>query len=510
MSYFIYARKSRKDAELEALGIDVLERHITTLLELAKTLSLPIGAIYREVVSGDSIDARPVMTQVLSEVEACMWDGALVMDVDRLARGDTIDQGRVQRAFFYSNTRIVTPNKTYDPANEYDNEYFEFSLFMSRREYATIKRRMQRGRERSSSDGYYVGNVAPYGWERVIAPDGKHYSLAPHQTEAPVLDLMYDLCGNKQYGYQKACTYMSNMGILARSGKPFTPSTLKGIISNPANIGKVRWGHRKTVRAVKDGRVVKSRPKATDYILSDAAWAPRISPDLFKRANQPKGCFSAPVRNDRPIQNLFAGLVRCSQCDRLMVRKKAQTKTPYDMLICQYAECSTVGIRIDELEEALLGWLKDYIAKYEFTDTHEEDTAAIAAKELIVTNFETEHQTLLKQRESLFDFLEQGIYTKEIFIERSNALEQRIRDCMNNITAAREDLHTTIARQANQKNFVPKCKNLLSEWDSLTVSEKNSALRQLIDRIVLTKTKRNKKNQKNSEFTIDVYPKVPK
>lgn len=510
MSYFIYARKSRKDAELEALGIDVLERHITTLLELAKTLSLPIGAIYREVVSGDSIDARPVMTQVLSEVEACMWDGALVMDVDRLARGDTIDQGRVQRAFFYSGTRIVTPNKTYDPANEYDNEYFEFSLFMSRREYATIKRRMQRGRERSSSDGYYVGNVAPYGWERIIAPDGKHYSLTPSQTEAPVLDLMYDLCGNKQYGYQKACTYMSNMGILARSGKPFSPSTLKGIISNPANIGKVRWGYRKTVRAVKDGRVVKSRPNATDYILADAAWEPRISADLFKRANQPKGCFSSPVRNDRPIQNLFAGLVRCSQCGRLMVRKKAQTKTPYDVLICQYTECSTVGIRIDELEEALLGWLKDYIAKYEFSDTHEEDTAAIAAKELIVTNFETEHQTLLKQRESLFDFLEQGIYTKEIFIERSNALEQRIRDCMNNITAAREDLHTTIARQANRKNFVPKCKNLLSEWGSLTVPEKNSALRQLIDRIVLTKTKRNKKNQKNSEFTIDVYPKVPK
>ena len=159
MSYFIYARKSRKDADLEALGIDVLERHITTLLELAKTLSLPIGAIYREVVSGDSIDSRPVMSQVMAEVESCMWDGCLVMDVDRLARGDTIDQGRVQRAFFYSNTKIVTPNKTYDPANEYDNEYFEFSLFMSRREYATIKRRMQRGRERSSSDGYYVGKI---------------------------------------------------------------------------------------------------------------------------------------------------------------------------------------------------------------------------------------------------------------------------------------------------------------------------------------------------------------
>ena len=57
--YVIYLRKSRKDSDLEALGIDVLKRHEETLLELARSRSLPIGAIYREVVSGDSIDARP-------------------------------------------------------------------------------------------------------------------------------------------------------------------------------------------------------------------------------------------------------------------------------------------------------------------------------------------------------------------------------------------------------------------------------------------------------------------
>ena len=149
--YVIYLRKSRKDSDLEALGIDVLKRHEETLLELAR--SLPIGAIYREVVSGDSIDARPEMVRLLSEVESGIWEGVLVVEVERLARGDTIDQGRVQRAFFYSNTLIVTPGKTYNPAIENDNEYFEFSLFMSRREYATIKRRMQAGRIRSVKDG---------------------------------------------------------------------------------------------------------------------------------------------------------------------------------------------------------------------------------------------------------------------------------------------------------------------------------------------------------------------
>ena len=93
---------------------------------------------------------------------------------------------------------------------------------------------------------------------------------------------MYDLCGNKQYGYQKACTHMAEMGILSRSGRPFTPSTLKGIISNPANIGKVRWGHRKTVRTVKDGKISRSRPHSSDYILADASLAaPDLSADPF-------------------------------------------------------------------------------------------------------------------------------------------------------------------------------------------------------------------------------------
>ena len=285
MSYVIYLRKSRKDAELESLGIDVLERHEKTLLEYAKLHSLPIGAIYREVVSGDSIENRPQMQRLLSEVESGIWDGVLVMEVERLARGDTIDQGRVQRAFFYSSTLIVTPTKTYNPTNEFDNEYFEFNLFMSRREYATIKRRMQNGRVRSAQDGYFVGNVAPYGWKRIKAKDRRHYTLVPHEQEGPVLQLMYELMGNKQYGYQKTCTYLTNMGIRSRSGKPFNPATLKGIISNPVNIGKIRWNYRKTKKTFENGMVKMSRPKSNDYILVDAEHDGAVDPELFARAN---------------------------------------------------------------------------------------------------------------------------------------------------------------------------------------------------------------------------------
>lgn len=64
-----------------------------------------------------------------------MWNpasmmGVLVVEVERLARGDTSDQGRVAKTFKFSDTLIITPSKTYDPNNEYDEEYFEFGLFM--------------------------------------------------------------------------------------------------------------------------------------------------------------------------------------------------------------------------------------------------------------------------------------------------------------------------------------------------------------------------------------------
>ena len=162
--YAIYLRKSRADAEAEARGEgETLARHQTILLDLAKRKNLPIGKIYKELVSGETIAARPEIQKLLEEVSEGKWEGVICMEVERLARGDTIDQGIVAQAFKCSNTLIVTPVKTYNPSNEYDEEYFEFNLFMSRREYKTIRRRMTAGRIASVREGNYIGSVAPYG-----------------------------------------------------------------------------------------------------------------------------------------------------------------------------------------------------------------------------------------------------------------------------------------------------------------------------------------------------------
>ncbi|EET88087.1 Resolvase domain protein [Clostridium carboxidivorans P7] len=201
MPYCLYLRKSRADMEAESRGEgETLSRHQETLLSLAQKLKLNITKIYKEIVSGETIAARPVMQHLLLEIGENFWDGVLVMEVERLARGDTMDQGIVAQTFKYSNTKIITPMKIYDPNNEYDEEYFEFGLFMSRREYKTINRRLQRGRIQSVKEGKFLGTKPPYGYTKKKIKEGKGYTLEINAEQADIVKLIFELYvkGEKQ------------------------------------------------------------------------------------------------------------------------------------------------------------------------------------------------------------------------------------------------------------------------------------------------------------------------
>lgn len=218
MSYAIYLRKSRADLEAEERGeLETLARHEKQLKELALKLKLPVIKEYKEVVSGETISARPQMQALLQDVQNGLYEGVIVMEIERLARGDTIDQGLVAQTFKYSNTKIITPTKTYDPNNEFDEEYFEFGLFMSRREYNTIKRRLQAGRARSVKEGKFIGNTTPYGYNREKIKGDKGYKLVINENEAQYVRLMYQWLIDG-FSKREIKRKLDNMGVLSRNG----------------------------------------------------------------------------------------------------------------------------------------------------------------------------------------------------------------------------------------------------------------------------------------------------
>ena len=88
--------------------------------------------------------------------------------------------------------------KTYNPNNEYDEEYFEFGLFMSRREYKTINRRLQRGRLSSVKEGKCVCSIAPYGYDKVKLKGDKGFTLARNENTCKKIGIL-GTCQHKRY-----------------------------------------------------------------------------------------------------------------------------------------------------------------------------------------------------------------------------------------------------------------------------------------------------------------------
>jgi len=326
--YVIYLRKSRIDTEYGEA--ETLIKHERALTELAKQKNLTVTAVYKEIVSGDTIAARPVMQQLLSEVEKGRWAGVLVMEVERLARGDTVDQGIVAQTFKYSGTIIITPAKTYNPENQFDEEYFEFGLFMSRREYKTINRRLQQGRIASVKQGNYIGSVAPYGYNKI--KKGHIYTLEINHDEAETVRKVFSLYTEEHLGVSNIANYLNRMDIPTRNGGKWNNGTVRGIIENPVYIGKIRWNARKTVKNMSGGVLKSSRPRNTEIMLIDGIHEPIISDETFSAAQDIRTSRRiSPVKASEGIVNPLTGLVVCSECGHKMVRRPSKTAEDYLM-----------------------------------------------------------------------------------------------------------------------------------------------------------------------------------
>ena len=264
--YGMYLRKSRSDDASESIDI-TLRKHKKILFDLAKKLKIPREQImiFKEVVSGENIKNRPEMQKLLEYVMNGIFEGVLVVDAQRLARGDTLDQGTIERAFSINNTKIITPLKTIDPANEYDQDYFEFDMFMGRREYKMINRRMQRGRVLSVMDGYYVGSVPPYGYKKVKLDKG--YSLEIVDHEAVIVKKIFNLAASG-VGTTNIAKDLNSSGIKPRKSDRWTPAIIRTILKNITYCGYIKWNERKSVMIYRNGDIVKTRPLNKKFDIS--------------------------------------------------------------------------------------------------------------------------------------------------------------------------------------------------------------------------------------------------
>ena len=427
-NYAIYLRKSRKDIEIEKYGEgETLQKHERILTEYAKQNRLRVAKIYREIVSGETIADRPVMQELLNDIYKGLYKGVLVVELERLARGDVKDQGTVSEAFKYTNTLIVTPQKTYDPHDEFDEEFFEFGLFMSRREYKTIKRRLMTARQKVVEDGNWIGAITPYGYD-AHRIDRKNKTLIPNK-EAEYVKLMFKWFTEERISYAEIARRLTAMGVPTRTGKSreWNRATIVEILKNDAYRGKIRWKHRRVVKEFEDGEIVKNtkRFNRDECILVDGKHEPLISDETFFQA---QARFGENPRTPVSLKtsNIFAGIVRCSKCGRMMQRQGRKGYGQPRLIHAFGTQCRMPSAFFDEIVNAIIDQLKKELEDYEEVLQSDDMEDQLNDYEMLKEEYEGEIARLKKNRLNAFDKLDRKIFTEEEFLEYKTMINSQI------------------------------------------------------------------------------------
>lgn len=523
--YYLYLRKSRadRDAELHGEG-ETLLRHEKALMELANRQKLNVTKIFREIVSGETIAARPEVQKLLDEVTAGIPAGVLVMEVERLARGDTKDQGTVAEAFKMGNVKIITPAKTYDPNNEFDEEYFEFGLFMSRREYKTINRRIQRGRLASVEEGKYIASSAPYGYERIRIKNDKGYTLQIIPEQAAIVRLIYELYTKgelqedgayRRLGMSLIAKKLDTMHIQPLNSSHWSRATIKDMLTNPTYTGKVRWQWRKVVKKKENGTFCQKRLKDNNCMLYNGLHEAIIDEETFDKAQSIiSGHTCLPVSQAHTLKNPLSGIVVCGLCGRTMTRIYSNTRKGYYILSCPNRYCDNISAPLYLVESKILDGLHDWLQNYKLdwgAHLPSPATESYQAKEDSISQCKKDLNGLQSQLENTYNFLEKGIYTTDMFLQRNQTLTAQIEALSSDIESMKEELELERARERAKKNIIPSIENILELYRTVeSIELKNELLKNVLDKAVYTKSAPNKKGQlNNANFNLVLYPKLP-
>ena len=128
----VYLRKSRSDSP-EMSVEDVLKKHEEMIQDYANThfgSPIPEKNIYREVVSGETIDSRPQVKIVLQKIESPQIKAVLIVEPQRLSRGDLEDCGRLINILRYTNTMVLTLTHSFNLQEEYERKFFEMEIMI--------------------------------------------------------------------------------------------------------------------------------------------------------------------------------------------------------------------------------------------------------------------------------------------------------------------------------------------------------------------------------------------
>jgi site-specific DNA recombinase len=309
----VYVRKSRGEEDKD------LDKHLSMLVEMCQKNNWKY-VVYSEIGTSDSIEYRAEMSRLMRDLQDDLFDAVLVVDIDRLSRGDDVEQGQIKRLLSKTNTLVITPQKIFDFENDMDETIYDFHTFLARQEYRMIKKRLNRGKKLGSRKGDWTNGTPPFPYEYEKWRDKYNQKgLVVNDDKNLIYQYMKQLALNNVPNIEIAWE-LNKQGFPSPKNKLWSGMTVSRILQDETHLGKVISN-----KSMGDAHKNK-RPNAKDYkVLPKSEWiiiencheAVKTIEEHNRILELNNNRKIIPARA-RPGIWTLSGLLRCGICKKLL------------------------------------------------------------------------------------------------------------------------------------------------------------------------------------------------
>lgn len=319
--------------------------------------------------------ARPGFEQMMDRVRDREVDCIVVKDLSRFGRNYVEAGYYLEKIFPYLGVRFVAVNDGYDTLKDGDEMVLSLKNLVNDLYARDISKKIISSFNTKRKNGEFIGTFPPYGYMK--SPEDKHKLIADPEAAAVVRDIFRwrkEGMGTGQivrklneegipcpvlYYYIKGYTQKEPSG----AGRLWKEPGVRRILGNPVYVGHMVQGRsRKSL----SGGIPKENVPRDEWIAAEHTHVPIIDEGTFSRVQElaEECCRQSLAMSGRyeTAENIFKGLLVCSECGRKMARRKnVSTKgTVKYAFVCRVYQqnrgrqgCTKKYVREQDVQEAV-------------------------------------------------------------------------------------------------------------------------------------------------------------
>ncbi len=297
------------------------------------------------------------------------------------------------------------------------------------------------------------------------------------------------------------------MGIKPRRSEVWGKSSIGHILTNTVYLGKIKYTDKATKKKNVNGHIVRVKNKEPEIIYVNGLHDPIIDLETWTKVqNIRKNNLSNRTKIDYSLKNPLSSIVKCGICGRTMSRITYAHRNDI-RLCCRHCK-KNIGSNFSYVEKKLLQALQLLLVEYKLKITNNDNSDIdflINVNSENQNKLDIELQKTTLQLNNIYDLLEQGIYTKETFIERLNLLKAKIEHLHKQLDILKKEETDLSQKKNNKQILIPKIEKVIdSYYETDDINLKNKLLKSVLQKVDYIKINPKSKD----DFKLILFPKL--